>query len=156
MIEKKRIEYNRKTIPGLHTSIFFVLVIMEGHLASTDLSCLQYSVHLCAHIRPVLHHHHHHHHHYHLHHHHRHHHHHHHNNHHHHHHHHYHYNHQHHIVIVIIIPNHSNVVFQIAAQNCRKRKLEQICCLESDLGEARGRKETLVSNMAPKCEQHGS
>ena len=34
--------------------------------------------------------------------------------------------------------------FQIAAQNCRKRKLEQICVLETDLSDARTRKEELV------------
>jgi len=33
---------------------------------------------------------------------------------------------------------------KIAAQNCRKRKLEQICLLETDLSDARTRKEELV------------
>merc|ERR1719419_1716828 len=33
---------------------------------------------------------------------------------------------------------------KIAAQNCRKRKLEQICVLETDLSDARTRKEELV------------
>lgn len=33
---------------------------------------------------------------------------------------------------------------QDRAQNCRKRKLEQICVLETDLSDARTRKEELV------------
>ena len=45
---------------------------------------------------------------------------------------------------------------QIAAQNCRKRKLEQICLLETDLTDARTRKEELVrvKNMNMNREKH--
>ena len=36
-------------------------------------------------------------------------------------------------------------IFQIAAQNCRKRKVDQISCLETDLSLARTRKESILS-----------
>ena len=35
--------------------------------------------------------------------------------------------------------------FQIAAQNCRKRKVSQMSCLESELRQARSRKEQILS-----------
>ena len=35
--------------------------------------------------------------------------------------------------------------FQIAAQNCRKRKIDQISCLETDLSLARTMKESILS-----------
>ena len=40
---------------------------------------------------------------------------------------------------------HISLVFQIAAQNCRKRKMSQISNLESDLVEARIKKEKILS-----------
>ena len=35
--------------------------------------------------------------------------------------------------------------FQIAAQNCRRRKVSQMSCLESELRQARERKEQILS-----------
>ena len=35
--------------------------------------------------------------------------------------------------------------FQIAAQNCRRRKMSQMSCLESELRQARARREQILS-----------
>ena len=48
------------------------------------------------------------------------------------------------IFFQIFSPYEISIFCQIAAQNCRKRKLEQICLLETDLSDARTRKEELV------------
>ena len=37
------------------------------------------------------------------------------------------------------------IYFQIAAQNCRKRKYDQVSCLETELSVARSKKEHFLS-----------